>query len=256
MKRIILLFTLCFGFMTSSFAQEIGVTMATTQNVYVSSTQTYSVGDDTSFTYAWEVYTDPTCSIGSEAGAEVTFDAGVKDAASIKIIWNGPATLTADKDYYLKLTMTDNAHSCANFKILHVVLKATNDMDVVFAATTSEECSVNLSGDKVTIPVTLSGSGFVHRTGEVVSVWYTVNSTDVSTAVEIPVSLTADTDGNYSITIPNLNFIDLNPESEQFYAIRLFKAKDGSGALKDLDGATHVHTRTSYALPTIEDISF
>ncbi len=255
MKKIILLLTVCFGFMANSLAQEIGVTMTAIQNVYVGSTNTYNIGDDAAFTYAWEVYTDADCTVGNEAGAEAVFT-GAKNTASAIITWNGPGGLVADKDYYLKLTKISNDHTCSNFKILHVILKATNDMDVVFANATSEDCSVNLTELNIEIPVTLSGAELVHEAGKVVSVWYTVNSLVEADAVELPVSLTADADGNYSITIPNADLVDLNPEASQDYVVRLFKAKDGSGAIKDLNATNHVHTRTSYALPTIEDISF
>lgn len=254
MKKLILLLTICFGFLSSTMAQEVGVTMATTQTVYAGSTNVYDVTPDANFDFEWEVYTDEDCTPGNEATGEVTFN-GAKNLASVSITWDGPSPL-ADKDYYLKLTKTSKDDNCPNFKILHVILKATNDMDVVFASNVSDDCSVNLTGDNVEIPVTLSGSGLVHRTGEVASVWYTVNSTVEGDAVELAVSLTQDVDGNYSITIPNAKLIDLNPEVEQDYVIRLFKMKNGTGVEKDLDETTHIHTRTSHALPTVDDIQF
>lgn len=253
MKKLILSLTICFGFLSSTMAQEVGVTMATTQTVYAGSTNVYDVTPDANFDFEWEVYTDEDCTPGNEATGEVTFN-GAKNLASVSITWDGPSPV-ADKDYYLKLTKTSKVDGCPNFKVLHVILKATNDMDVVFASNVSDDCSVNLTGDNVKIPVTLSGLGLVHEAGKAVSVWYTVNSLVEAEAVELSVSTTQE-DGSYFITIPNIDLIDLNPLAEQNYVIRLFKAKNGTGVEKDLDETTHKHTRTSHALPTVDDIQF
>ncbi|MFA8432912.1 MAG: hypothetical protein ACEPOZ_00195 [Marinifilaceae bacterium] len=255
MKKLLFLLAICLGVVSGSFSQDIGKTMTDIQNVYVGSKYTYNVPNDAGFRYDWEVYTDAACN-NVVLDGEVTIEGNKKDASDITLTWNGPGGLTADKDYFLKLVKTSVGESCPNFKVLHVVLKATTDMDVLFANATSADCSVNLTGENVVIPVALSGSGFIHRTGQQVSVWYTVNSENAGDAEELEVSLTADADGNYSITIPNGKLTNLNPLASADYIIRLFKMKDGSGVVKDLVVADHTHTWTAHPLPTIDNIQY
>ena len=247
MKKIIFLLAICVGFVANSMGQDVGAIMTTEQNVYANSTFTYDVADEETFTYAWEVYTNPECTTLAPAG-EVTFKDGIKNVNIVTITWDGPSPLTENKDYYLKLVKTSK-DNCPNYKILHVILNSSNDMNVVFAEVTSADCSVNLTESPVVFTVVLSGNNLIHEAGRLCKVWYTIDNSDGTAAKELTVSETN------TITIPAEDLVSTNALVSQDFVIRLFKMQDGSGAMKTLD-VVQEHTWTAYPLPTIEDIKF
>jgi len=259
MKKLLFLLAICVGLSTITNAQDIGVTMATAHNVFPNSTFTYKVGAaDVNFTYAWDVFTDAACTF--PAGAEVSFGSA-KDEATLTVTWVGPA-VTADKDYFVKITKTSKASplGCPNFKILPIKFKAANNWDVTLAAASSESCSVDLTHTNLDVKLQLLGDDIIHRsTTEQCKVLFTVDDA-VMPAVPVAadwldVSLAKVDAVNYTITVPAGKLVGKDPLTAQSYVIRLFQLQDGTGAIKEF-ASVKEFTWNAQALPTIIDITF
>lgn len=256
MKKGLLMLAVCFGFIANALAQDIGVTMSTTQQVYLNSNFTYTLPTDANASFAWEIYTDAACTATAAAGDYTV--TGDKTSNTLTVSWNGP-TPAADENYWIKITKTNDVGDCINFKILPVAFSTTNNWDVVFAAASSTSCSVEQTRTDVDVEITLSGDHYIHRTGELAKVLYTVDSeitpdaSVVTNWLTIPLTATAGT--TYTITIPAGKLIGKDATAEQSYEIRLFAFEDGAGSTKTFDSAK-LFTWNAQALPVIVDIEF
>ena len=255
MKKGLLMLAVCFGFIANALAQDIGVTMSTTQQVYLNSNFTYTLPADANAEFAWEIYTDAACT--ALATGEYTLD-GTKDVNTLTVTWAGP-TPAANKNYWIKITKTNDVGDCINFKILPVAFSTTNNWDVVFAQASITSCSVEQTRTDVDVEITLSGDHYIHRTGELAKVLYTVDSeiapdaSVVTNWLTIPLTATAGT--TYTITIPAGKLIGKTATAAQSYEIRLFAFEDGAGSTKTFTTAKSF-TWNAQALPTIVDIEF
>ena len=193
----------------------------------------YHPGND----YTWKVFVDFSPDI--EAPPDDYFLTAPPGTGTVKVRWNHTGL------YYLRVIETD-VGGCSNTKVLPVSV-VSNNRTIGFTAISSAVC-INTGSNGFALPLKIQESGGppLGESGFPITVEFTVNSKSFSQIVEYT---------NQVLEIKD-EWIAINPQIDNKTAVQLLKASDVKGIPVYPEAGKNIHTRTMYAVPDIEFVTF
>ncbi len=193
----------------------------------------YHPGND----YAWKVFVGFSPDI--EAPPDDYLLTAQPGTGTVKVRWLHTGL------YYLRVTETD-VGGCSNTKVLPVNV-VSNNRAIGFLTATSAVCN-NINGNGFTLPLKLQESGGtpLGETSFPINLEFTLNGKNYSQLVEYT---------NQVLEIKD-EWVAINPQFDNKTEVQLVKATDFKGIPVNPETGKNMHTRTIYAVPDIEFVTF
>ena len=194
---------------------------------------TYHPGNE----YDWSVYVN--FSPDEEAPPDDFLITASPGTSTAKVHWNRTGL------YYLRVTETD-VGGCSNTKVLPVNV-VSNNRTISFVESASTACT-NINGNGFTLPLKISEGGGtpLEETSFPLTVDFSVNGKTYSQLVDF---------ANQVLEIKD-EWITISPQFDNKTDVQLVQATDVKGIPVYPEKGKNIHTRTIYAVPDIEFITF